>query len=760
MRILISFLFVLLSFCPAKAVAENFALSGSVTNTQSEPLAGTTILLFANDSVFAASVCDKDGLFKINELPSGAFRLQASFVGYTTHRQDVELNKHVALSPIVLQEDLQKLGEVTVQGDRKNVVKHEAGSTTFFLSANARKQSISPYEALREIPKLKINVEKKSIETLNGRPTLVTVNGIKRNKGYISTLSAEDIEGAEIIETPDMQYMDGAPELTVVNLIVKPRKDFFTSGSIMPLFSPDFNFNYLNGSFAVGSEKASFYVDVSGMAIFDKKDELYSYTESGNIIKEYRGKPDRKFHNIYTALGGDWKPTDKDLFLLAGSIGVLPGMIYDATENGTISLKGQSPVYALTQQHHSRSDNVESFFNLLYERTISKDQSLKAEVANGIIRNKSKRSMTSESELMSYANQNYLKESRLLFNANINYKQKFNQYATMNVGSKTSYRSNDFDDKLDAIPTYNFQNTTEYIYADVAGNVSKFSYKAGLGLDMVFNNAAGVHHQYYNLLGNASLSYSFNQNNWTTLSGSRTRLSPSYTQMNPENTSVDSLVVRVGNPYLEPAIFNSVQLSYSLNAKGFYVEPAVKFTQTNNNIRPLGATDDNIYTSTFVNDGYTRNFTAGITARYNIGNIGGVNANFNYGSRRFEYSAMKGDYVSGSMSVYLYYKKFNFNGGVYWSEPRYTEISRMKMTPNISIDLTYRIKPNWNVGVEVRDMCHSNYRTWTETDGYYNYSQSNSKSRDFQVILKTYYSFSSKSKTKSRYVNRFNNSKE
>lgn len=760
MRILISFLFVLLSLCPAKALAENFALSGRVTNTQNEPLVGTTILLFANDSVFAASVCDKDGLFKINELPSGAFRLQASFVGYTTHRQDIELNKHVALSPIVLQEDLQKLDEVTVQGDRKNLVKHEAGSTTFFLSANARKQSLSPYEALREIPKLKINVETKSIETLNGRPTLVTVNGVKRNKGYISTLSAEDIEGAEIIETPDMQYLDGAPELTVVNLIVKPRKDFFTSGSIMPLFSPLFNFNYLSSSFAAGSEKASFYIDATGMAIFDKKDELYSYTESGDIIKEYSGKPDKKFHNIYAALGGDWKPTDKDLFLLAGSIGGLPGMIYDATESGTISLKGQSPVYELTQKHHSRTDNIESFFNLLYERTISKDQSLKAEVANGIIRNKSKRSMTSESELMSYANHNQLKESRLLFNANINYKQKFNQYATMNVGSKTSYRNNDFDDKLDAIPTYNFQSTTEYIYADVAGNVSKLSYKAGLGLDIVFNNAAGVHHQYYNLLGNASLSYSFNQNNWTTLSGSRTRLSPSYTQMNPENTSVDSLIVRVGNPYLEPAIFNNVQLSYSLNAKGLYVEPVVKFTQTNNNIRPLGTTEDNIYTSTYVNDGYTRSFSAGITARYNIGNIGGVNANFNYGSRRFEHSDMKGNYVSGSINMYLYYKKFNFNGGIYWDNLYYTEISKTKATPNSSIALTYKIKPNWSVGFDFRDLCHSSRRTWTETDGYYNYSRYNSKSRDFMFLLKTYYSFSSKSKTKSRYVNRFNNSKE
>ncbi|MGL6179622.1 MAG: carboxypeptidase-like regulatory domain-containing protein, partial [Tannerellaceae bacterium] len=543
MRILISFLFVLLSFCPAKALAENFALSGRVTNTQNEPLVGTTILLFANDSVFAASVCDNDGLFKINELPVGAFRLQASFVGYTTYMQDVELNKHVALSPIVLQENLQKLDEVTVQGDRKNVVKHEAGSTTFFLSANARKQSISPYEALREIPKLKINVETKLIGTLSGRPTLVTVNGIKRNSAYISTLSAEDIEGAEIIETPDMQYLDGAPELTVVNLIVKPRKDYFTSGSIMPLFSPLFNFNYLSSSFAAGSEKASFYIDATGMAIFDNKDRIYNYTESGNIIKEYNGKPDSKFYNIYVSLGGDWKPTDKDLFLLAGTINTTPAVSKNTTESGTISLKGQTPVYALNQELHSRTDYMDSFFNLLYERTISKDQNLKAEVANGIIRNKSKRSMTSESELMSYDNRNHLKESRLLFNANINYKQKLNQYATMNVGSKTSYRNNDFDDKLDAIPTYNFQNTTEYIYADVAGNVSKLSYKAGLGLDMVFNNAAGVHHQYYNLLGNASLSYSFNKNNWTTLSGSRTRLSPSYTQMNPENTSVDSLII-------------------------------------------------------------------------------------------------------------------------------------------------------------------------------------------------------------------------
>ena len=93
------YLFLLILIMPISSWANSYTLSGSVKNPQSEPLVGTTILLFANDSVFAASVCDKDGLFKIKELPAGAFKLQASFVGYTIHRQDVELYRHVALSP-------------------------------------------------------------------------------------------------------------------------------------------------------------------------------------------------------------------------------------------------------------------------------------------------------------------------------------------------------------------------------------------------------------------------------------------------------------------------------------------------------------------------------------------------------------------------------------------------------------------------------------------------------------------------------------
>lgn len=68
------------------------------------------------------------------------------------------------------------------------------------------------------------------------------------------------------------------------------------------------------------------------------------------------------------------------------------------------------------------------------------------------------------------------------------------------------------------------------------------------------------------------------------LSYTRQRTSPYASQLNPRNTSVDSLRVRVGNPYLRPYIDNVLTLNFTWNHRSLYLAPFFTYDYITNQI--------------------------------------------------------------------------------------------------------------------------------------------------------------------------------
>lgn len=112
----ISYLFVLLFCCFATANAQNFTLSGvAKDNETAETLVGATIKLSGNKKLTTAT--NAYGFYSIN-IPTGSYKIEISYVGYTSISKQIEIRADIKLDFNLLMES--NLAEVTITSTKRN----------------------------------------------------------------------------------------------------------------------------------------------------------------------------------------------------------------------------------------------------------------------------------------------------------------------------------------------------------------------------------------------------------------------------------------------------------------------------------------------------------------------------------------------------------------------------------------------------------------------------------------------------------------
>lgn len=108
-----------LSFAPA-ALAQTATLRGFVTaESDGQPLLGVNVFLTDDDGALIGTATDGDGFYTLARVPSGTYRLQATFIGFQTYTETVTLTSGIVTRSIALEDSAQELDEVVVQGDRE-----------------------------------------------------------------------------------------------------------------------------------------------------------------------------------------------------------------------------------------------------------------------------------------------------------------------------------------------------------------------------------------------------------------------------------------------------------------------------------------------------------------------------------------------------------------------------------------------------------------------------------------------------------------
>jgi iron complex outermembrane recepter protein len=159
LKIFITTTIVLLSLCGYA----QFSLSGTVTDKQTgEGLVGANIII---NEAHTNAVTDATGHFSITNLSSGNYTVQVSFIGYTTHRQQLELKENTIVK-IALQPGSVISDEVVVSATRAT----GKTPTTF---TDLSRQEIQRQNFGQDVPML-----------LNWTPSVVTTSDAGAGIGY------------------------------------------------------------------------------------------------------------------------------------------------------------------------------------------------------------------------------------------------------------------------------------------------------------------------------------------------------------------------------------------------------------------------------------------------------------------------------------------------------------------------------------------------------------------------------------------------
>lgn len=671
-------------------------IRGRILDKKREPVPFVNVVLqTADDSVFVNGVITNySGEFSIkcnSDIENDKNLLKISSVGYETVYVPVNAAN---VGTIILNEITLILDEVVVTAELSDLVKRTATGYIFYLSEQA-KNSGDPYRALREIPRLISNEALQSVTMEDGSRPLILIDGKIIHSG-ITPIDPKDIESVEIIDVVSARYLRMGVK-NIVNIKLKKKRgpyQFFQTAT-----RHDIPLRYSMGVvyFEVGNPRHSLYGRGSGDILHNDDSESETWQKDIGYFKQSTGKGRDNNKQFFGELLFKWSITDKD-YMAAHIYGRKNNKKTETWGNG-IYETGQPQSFNYTSANHNNAYILTT--SLYYKHDFSTDKMVEATLAynKNSDKNKGERHETYPDWLYEYLYE--YRNKRSSANLNIDYSWNWNKVNSLNIGSATDYVNDDIDKVSENLPVFHHRALNEYLYAAFSSKTGNLLYMLSAGIDNIWLKAGDATNFYIKPRLSLSGTYEWNRNNSARISYALTNQSPSVGQLNPYNTSTDSLVVTKGNPELLPEQSHELKASYTFNKKGFYIIPSLSYNAYNDMIEPFGYNDNGIFVSTFRNTGSFKTLSIGGSVSYRLRNgLGNIYLN---GYRHTDYFSGMDPKNSFSLGggIWIYYKKWIFGGDITYRNYTYTPIARIKqITPSYSqFQVNYNFTKDFYVAV-------------------------------------------------------------
>ncbi|MCC2548610.1 TonB-dependent receptor family protein [Hymenobacter sp. BT175] len=209
----------------------NGRISGVVLDgATKKPVEFATVALLpaSGEKPVDGTVADGKGRFTLKGLAPGAYRLQFSFLGYSTVTQPVvtlaDSQMLVDLGSVELKATAQKLNEVTVTGERP-MVESKPDRLVYNAAQDASNQGGTAADVLRKAPMVSVdpdgNLQLRGSGNvtilINGKPSAVVAGDVAT---ALKQLPADQIKSVEVITSPSARY-DGEGSAGIINIVLK-----------------------------------------------------------------------------------------------------------------------------------------------------------------------------------------------------------------------------------------------------------------------------------------------------------------------------------------------------------------------------------------------------------------------------------------------------------------------------------------------------------------------------------------------------------
>lgn len=593
-------LFIFLSCLQASVLmAQDLSVSGKVSDIEKTPLSFVNVMVFKAEaeSPFKGTTTDEDGSFIINDLPTGSYTINFSYIGFENYQQTVELSTNQNLGNIVLKANPELLDETLVVA-KLPTIKKTVGKLVFNVE-NTSLSVGSTMDLLKKTPGVVVIGE--SIQVKFSSP-VIYINGKRvylSNSEVTSLLEntdATNIKSIEVITNPSAKY--DAEAGTVLNIVTSKAISIGYKGSVNATYTqgiyPKYNFGtshfyknkWLNLYASYNYNTKTEYKEDENYIRFFQLDEV---STKSIWETDFNRTTNSENHNGNIVL--DFTLDEKNSLSLTSNISVSPASTYYNNGNASI-YNGQRQLDSLNttlSEVHYKKDNLT--FALDYQRKLNESRATLSATANYIYYNSNQDQGLSTDYFLAdnefLRNYSFFTKSAQKSNIFTGQADVSTSYwgGKLEVGFKLSEIDTEskmnFFNTLNNIDTYNNAlsddfNYNEKIYAEYINfekEWEKWSFTAGLRAEYTETNAISrrlgstSNLDYFDVFPSASVNYTINDNNGIGLAYNRSIQRPRYESLNPFKYFITENNYIGGNPNLVPSINDKITLSYSLNNK-------------------------------------------------------------------------------------------------------------------------------------------------------------------------------------------------
>lgn len=623
-------------------------VSGKVVDVKNAPVESATIsLLNAMDSsVIKLDVSDKAGKFLFAGIPYGNYFITISSVNFSTANSPLftisPIHPSVILDTFTLHGLAKNLAAVVV-AIKKPLIEQKIDRMIVNVDASVTNVGSTALEVLEKSPG--VSVDKDGNIALKGKPNVIVMidgkpsylNGAEL-ANLLSNMNSNQLSQIEIMTNPSAKY-DAAGNAGVINIKTKKSSTKGFNGSvtlnygqgIYPKTNNSIMLNYRTGkintflNYGYMVNKGFVNVDVVRNFMNSNGNKSYELDQSSNLINQSQNNNLKfgfdYFINPKTTIGfaatGFRAPQNQTAFTTSyikasisnvTSIEKTTKTVDNTWKNGTLNINFH------TSFDSSKKDLTGNFDYLHYN--FSGNQNINGSTYDA-----------GQQLQSNYYLTNLLPLNIDVYAAKLDYTQSLSNGLNIETGIKTSivktkntslfYTQQNNEQKFqDSMSNaFNYSENINAAYVNLNKKIGDWTLQAGLraentnykGLQTSFINKqdSTFSRNYTSLFPTAFIAYQLNENNQVALSAGRRIDRPAYQQLNPFISFVDKYMRMAGNPYLQPQISNTIELSHTY--KNIFTT-TLNYSVIHNMINETMTQNDSLITRSIGNIGTRYNF--------------------------------------------------------------------------------------------------------------------------------------------------------
>jgi len=646
-------------------------LKGEVKDAEGKLLDGATVTLMQGQKQMSSAFADL-GKFSMNVQQAGSYTIYASLVGYKQVEMTIELPKDGVL--IVMQADSKQLNEVTVSYKRP-LIERKVDRITFNVENSILATGGSAWEALTKAPGIQINANndvtanRKTVQVyLDGKPLQLSGDDLS---AYLQGMPSDQVAQIEVFSNPPARFeAEGA---SVINIVTKKAsKQGFNLTLNSGLTQGIYSGYTANSTFNYRKNKLNVYgsYGFTHRHTFQDHDLFIDYGDS------YWGSPNRHIfqsdnHNY--RLGLDYQLSANQVvgFLVTGSNRSGNSESHNVTTITNQKMKLDS---TLVTDNFAPSSGNQYSYNINYNIKLDSGKSSLNIDADYSPYQSDVNAITDNISFLPDGSQTannfhiYTPSSQRIdiYSAKVDYNFKSGKRWDVISGlkySSTQSRSNfDYFNRTEpsftAVPANNnhfkYQENTSAAYTSISGSFGKWILQAGLRAELTSTNGYSKtidsvnKRDYFKLFPTVFLQYKINEDHGLQLNYAYRIQRPEYNRLNPAKRFTSPYNVYVGNPGLQPAFVQNVELSYTYkqqyNITAYYTATHDVFSNVD-----VQDNETNIYYGTQANLGLSVNSGIRLSAPFHPASWWELNAS----AEAFRQQE-KSDYLNGSYDYHLF----------------------------------------------------------------------------------------------------------